>query len=327
MLRSLLRQQGALRRCAIRNPTTTTANTIRPSIRPSIIRTYATRKSDSDPIIPTDQTAEPLSNAEAREAAEAQDGRTPEEVQSDLIARIRAAEAGEEFKKASPKQPETGKGGARKKEEHVTSQMKRRERNASIMFFLASLGLVGQIVYLGRNWDDEEEAKRHADIPDGLSIGLFYARAKARINDFVNYFQEPAFDKLLPDPIPDPAYQRPYTLVLSLEDLLVHTEWDSKKGWRMAKRPGLDYFLGYLFQYYELVVFTDLPAATAMPMVQKINEYPGYIMHALFRDSCLYEKGKYIKVGLKYFEVKIKRLIWVIGSQLPKPRSFQSRHD
>lgn len=33
------------------------------------------------------------------------------------------------------------------------------------------------------------------------------------------------WDKLLPDPLPEP-YQRPFTLVINLDDTLVHSTWD-----------------------------------------------------------------------------------------------------
>ncbi|RPA77585.1 NIF-domain-containing protein, partial [Ascobolus immersus RN42] len=192
---------------------------------------------------------------------------------------------------------------------YVSSAVQRRERLASLFFAASLLGLLGEIIYLGRPWDPQE-ATAHPTIPSTWSPIPFTQRIKARIDDYIKYFRDPAFEKLLPDPITDPAFQRPYTLVLSLEDLLVHTEWDQKHGWRMAKRPGLDYFLGYLFQYYELVVFTDLPMQTAMPMVQKINEYPGYIMHALFRDSCAYEGGKYVK-DLTYLNRDLSKTIMI----------------
>jgi len=67
----------------------------------------------------------------------------------------------------------------------------------------------------------------------------------------VQYFNEPAYEKLLPPPAPEP-YRRPYTLLLDLDDLLIHSEWTREHGWRTAKRPGLDYFIGYLSQYYEV---------------------------------------------------------------------------
>ena len=31
-------------------------------------------------------------------------------------------------------------------------------------------------------------------------------------------------------------------------------------GWRTAKRPGVNYFLAYLSQFYEIVLFTTQPA-------------------------------------------------------------------
>src|SRR6266702_7528130 len=81
-------------------------------------------------------------------------------------------------------------------------------------------------------------------------------------------------------------HQKPYTLLLSMDDLLVTSTWDvssvvttfvlkptpylsrvspsnpinnffqRQHGWRTAKRPGVDYFLAYLSQFYEIVIFT-----------------------------------------------------------------------
>lgn len=74
-----------------------------------------------------------------------------------------------------------------------------------------------------------------------------------------------------------PSHQKPYTLLLSLDDLLVTSTWDvsssivlcrpfthyrvkylsqRQHGWRTAKRPGVDYFIAYLSQFYEIVIFT-----------------------------------------------------------------------
>ncbi len=36
---------------------------------------------------------------------------------------------------------------------------------------------------------------------------------------------EPTSPKLLPDPLREPYYQPPYTLVLELTDVLLHPEW------------------------------------------------------------------------------------------------------
>lgn len=67
---------------------------------------------------------------------------------------------------------------------------------------------------------------------------------------------QPVRDKLLPD-FPENIEPFP-TLVLDLEDTLVHMEWDRKYGWRIAKRPGLDAFLMKMAQTgYEIVIFTS----------------------------------------------------------------------
>ena len=159
----------------------------------------------------------------------------------------------------------------------------------AILFGSAFVGTV----YMGRNWETEEEKLKHPDAPSGRRLDWFYKRANARLSEATNYFSEPTFPKLLPNV--DPAWERPYTLVLSLEDLLVHSEWSREHGWRMAKRPGVDYFLRYLSQYYELVIFTSLPSMTGDSIIRKLDPYR-IVMWPLYREATRYEGGEYIKV-------------------------------
>ena len=171
------------------------------------------------------------------------------------------------------------------------------ERRRSRLFFwfytiTASLSISG-ILYLGRNWEDEEEERRHPGTPSGWGIMLFVNRARARLQGTMDYYTEPTFKKLLPDP--DPIWERPYTLVLSLEDLLVHQEWSREHGWRMAKRPGVDYFLRYLSNYFELVIFTSVPAMSGELIIRKLDPYR-IVMWPLFREATRYRNGQYIKV-------------------------------
>lgn len=191
-----------------------------------------------------------------------------------------------------------GSGGGRKKGQlpdsaYVSSTEKRRQKMANWAFIASGLALVGGTVYLGREWD-EEEIEKHHDIPNGWGLGLWWKRAKARMTGTVSYYQEPAFEKLLPDP--DPSFERPYTLCISLEDMLVHSEWTRDQGWRLAKRPGVDYFLRYLSQYYEIVLFTSVPFANAEPIVRKMDPYR-FIMWPLFREATKYKDGEIVKVG------------------------------
>jgi len=200
-------------------------------------------------------------------------------------------------------------GGGRSKGElpasaYVSSSERRRQKLAMWALALTGLSAVVGVAYLGRDWD-EEELSGNPEVPNGWSIGLWWKRAMARMGDTVTYYQEPAFEKLLPDP--DPSFERPYTLCISLEDMLVHSEWSRDHGWRVAKRPGVDYFLHYLSQYYEIVLFTTVPFATGEPLVRKLDPYR-FIMWPLFREATKYKDGEIIK-DLSYLNRDLSKVI------------------
>ena len=188
-----------------------------------------------------------------------------------------------------------GSGGGLPKEAYISSIEIRRNRYAFWALVTIATSLVTGGVYLGRNWESEEEEKNHPHAPSGWGFSLFWNRVKARWSDTLEYYTEPAFPKLLPDT--EPMWERPYTLVISLEDMLVHSEWTREHGWRMAKRPGVDYFLRYLSQYYELVIFTSVPSMIGHPIVTKLDPYRMFVMWPLFREATKYQSGEYIKVG------------------------------
>ncbi|KAM7398806.1 hypothetical protein PAMP_018115 [Pampus punctatissimus] len=70
---------------------------------------------------------------------------------------------------------------------------------------------------------------------------------------------EPTSPKLLPDPLKEPYYQPPYTLVLELTDVLLHPEW-----------------------------------STAYPLIDSIDPQ-GFVMYRLFRDATRYMEGHHVK--------------------------------
>jgi len=148
------------------------------------------------------------------------------------------------------------------------------------------IGAVAGGVWIGREWDDD--AERESTIGKGAAAIEEWSgrigRSKARIAYLFDYFNKPAWSELLPPPLPAP-HQRPYTLIVSLDDLLVTSTWDRQHGWRTAKRPGVDYFLGYLSQFYEIVVFTTQASYTAIPVLEKLDPFTIYIPYKLFRES------------------------------------------
>ncbi|EOD46575.1 NLI interacting factor [Neofusicoccum parvum] len=194
-------------------------------------------------------------------------------------------------------------GGELPKSAYETSTDRRRNLYANITMVMAGVFAVSGGLFLGREWESEEEARQHHDIPGGWSPSAVYARARARLSGSLGYYTEPAFPKLLPEVDPAP----PFTLVLSLEDLLVHSEWTREHGWRFAKRPGVDYFLRYLCQYYELVIFTSLPMANADPVIRKLDPFH-VVMWPLFREATRYEKGQYVK-DLSYLNRDLSKTI------------------
>ena len=196
---------------------------------------------------------------------------------------------------------------------YISSLERKRTRLARYLYGFIAFGLASTVVWWGRNWEDEELERLHPEAPSGWGFGLFYNRVRARMRDTLDYYNEPAFPKLLPNV--DPAWERPYTLVLSLEDLLVHSEWTREHGWRMAKRPGVDYFLRYLSQYYELVIWTSNQSMMAQPIIQKLDPYR-VVMWPLFREATRYQKGEYIKVS-KTDSLKHLRLLMDIRRTLP----------
>ncbi|KAI7618170.1 NIF-domain-containing protein, partial [Hortaea werneckii] len=99
----------------------------------------------------------------------------------------------------------------------------------------------------------------------------------------------------------------PFTLVLSLEDLLIHSSWDRTNGYKVAKRPGIDYFIRYLSQYYELVLFTSVPLAIADPVIKKLDPYH-FILWPLGREATKYEGGEYIK-DLSYLNRDLRKTL------------------
>lgn len=190
-----------------------------------------------------------------------------------------------------------------------THQLNRR-KYTRVALILAAIGGTSTLVYMGRNWEDAIDIERHPDAPNGWGVGLWWARVKARTTESVTYYQEPAFDKLLPDP--QPYFARPYTLCLSLDELLVHSEWSREYGWRVAKRPGLDYFLLYLSQYYELVLFTTASSVMAENVLQKLDPHH-IVMWRLYREATKFEDGEIVKVGPHLFSLTID---CAAGSQL-----------
>ena len=106
---------------------------------------------------------------------------------------------------------------------------------------------------------------------------------------------EPSRERLLPDPVQYPYYQPPYTVVIEMNDVLVHPDWTYGTGWRFKKRPHLEYFLQSIAApLYEIVIYTQDSGMNADPILHNLD-HKGYINYRLYRDATRYMNGHHVK--------------------------------
>ncbi|VAH21117.1 unnamed protein product [Triticum turgidum subsp. durum] len=118
-----------------------------------------------------------------------------------------------------------------------------------------------------------------------------YLEIRARIEDHVVGFTEPASDKLLPDLHPDD--QNIFTLVVDLTDTLVYNDWQRERGWKTFKRPGVEAFLQHMATMYEVVVYSDQLQMYVDPVVERLDS-TGQI-RKLSRPATKYQDGKHYR--------------------------------
>jgi mitochondrial import inner membrane translocase subunit TIM50 len=134
----------------------------------------------------------------------------------------------------------------------------------------------------------------YATDPEGARETLSAFRQE--VDAKVRFFTEPSREKLLPDPVlPFPGAQPLRTLVIDLDNTLVHSSYSRQFGWRVAKRPGAEAFLAYLSSLFEIVVFTDGLSSYADPILNKMDPNRYYISYRLYRPETKYEHGTHIK--------------------------------
>uniref|UniRef100_A0A8C9UZJ1 Mitochondrial import inner membrane translocase subunit TIM50 n=1 Tax=Scleropages formosus TaxID=113540 RepID=A0A8C9UZJ1_SCLFO len=194
-----------------------------------------------------------------------------------------------------------GDGNSGQSEQQQGDEKKQRENTAyakKVVLRLAGvLGLGGavSIVYIfGSNSVDEQGNKPCFLFVADAPVVQQLRRTFKYFKDYRQMIIEPTSPKLLPDPLKEPYYQPPYTLVLELTDVLLHPEWSLATGWRFKKRPGIEYLFQQLTPLYEIVIFTAETGMTAYPLIDSIDPQ-GFVMYRLFRDATRYMDGHHVK--------------------------------
>ncbi|XP_041850675.1 mitochondrial import inner membrane translocase subunit TIM50 isoform X1 [Melanotaenia boesemani] len=160
--------------------------------------------------------------------------------------------------------------------------------------FMGLGGMVGIVYIFGTNSVDEQGNMIPDEFDRDPPVVQQLKRTFKYFKDYRQMIIEPTSPKLLPDPMREPYYQPPYTLVLELTDVLLHPEWSLSTGWRFKKRPGIDYLFQQLTPLYEIVIFTAETGMTAYPLIDSIDPQ-GFVMYRLFRDATRYMEGHHVK--------------------------------
>ncbi|KAK6295734.1 hypothetical protein J4Q44_G00334470 [Coregonus suidteri] len=202
--------------------------------------------------------------------------------------------------KSQGQPPPEGDGDSEQK--HDQGEDKKQKENTAyakkMVMRLAGLmgigGAVGMVYIFGSNSVDEQGNTIPDEFDNDAPVIQQLRRTFKYFQDYRQMIIEPTSPKLLPDPLREPYYQPPYTLVLELTDVLLHPEWSLATGWRFKKRPGIDYLFQQLAPLYEIVIFTAETGMTAYPLIDSIDPQ-GFVMYRLFRDATRYMEGHHVK--------------------------------
>jgi CTD small phosphatase-like protein 2 len=77
-----------------------------------------------------------------------------------------------------------------------------------------------------------------------------------------------------------------------MDETLIHYDAKAKK---LNIRPHAKEFIQIMAKYYEVVIFTASEQIYADPILDNLEEKSGAFTHRLYRDSCDYCRGFYMK--------------------------------
>lgn len=159
--------------------------------------------------------------------------------------------------------------------------------------------------------ETHKEENQFAGSSVWLPVMEWYLEQRIYLQSEIKKYQDPPSESLLP-PLPQGAsYVR--TLVLDLDDLLVHSDWTRGRGWRTFKRPGAEDFLKQMAQLYEIVLYTHALPTYADPILDRLDP-SRFIVYRLYRDSTLYQQGHHVR-ELSKLNRDMSKVLFVTSDQ------------
>ncbi|XP_030753724.1 mitochondrial import inner membrane translocase subunit TIM50-C-like [Sitophilus oryzae] len=176
---------------------------------------------------------------------------------------------------------------------------KRKSRGRSqLVYLLSALSFTCLSAYiiisLGAPEEDDDGIPIRDEFCQYHPIDAYLLRTYRELCYYRRLLKEPSTEKLLPDPLKEPYIQPKYTLVLELNEVLVHSEWTHASGMKYKKRPLIEQFLESVKDHYEIIIFTQEPGMIAFPLVEAIDPQ-NVIAFKLARDSTKFTGGRYVK--------------------------------
>jgi len=139
------------------------------------------------------------------------------------------------------------------------------------------------------------ESKSYEEINDFFRLNIL------RVNNFEgsimasSYLKKNKYFEPIPAPYIKEPCNKPYTLVLDLDETLVNFKIKSSKEGTLRARPFLFGFLEEMGHYYELIVWTSATEAYANTLIDAIEFEKTYFDYVFFREHAIIIGDDFVK--------------------------------
>ncbi|TPX59178.1 hypothetical protein PhCBS80983_g02645 [Powellomyces hirtus] len=170
-----------------------------------------------------------------------------------------------------------------------------------------------------------------SDVPQPRQLGRLRSSAHPRKHEPRTHLHRN------PSTLPYPHNLRKKTLVLDLDETLIHSTSRGARNYHhmvevlvdrhvflyyVYKRPHCDLFLKKVCEWYKVVIFTASMPEYADPVIDWLDPRKTLFSERYFRQSCMYHNGLYVK-DLSIIEPDLSRVCLIDNS----PISYQKNED